>query len=112
MRVIIAGSRGINDYAKICDAVQQSGFLISQILSGMAQGVDSLAVRYATENGLPCEHFPAEWRKWARSAGYRRNTQMAQHADALIAVWDGKSPGTKHMIDVARARGLRTFVVS
>ena len=35
-----------------------------------------------------------------------------QNADALVAVWDGKSPGTKHMIDVAKARGLRIFVVS
>jgi hypothetical protein len=111
MKVIIAGSRGINDYAKVRDAVQRSGFPINRVLSGMAKGVDTLAVRYATENGLPCDRFPAEWSKWGRSAGYRRNVQMAQNADALIAVWDGQSPGTKHMIDVAKARGLRVFVM-
>jgi len=112
MKVIIAGSRGIKDYATVRDAVQRSDFPISRVLSGMAQGVDALAVRYAKENSLPCDRFPAEWSKWGRSAGYRRNVQMAQNADALVAVWDGKSPGTKHMIDVAKARGLRIFVVS
>jgi hypothetical protein len=64
MKVIIAGSRGINDYAKVRDAVQRSGFPINRVLSGMAKGVDILAVRYATENGLPCDRFPAEWSKW------------------------------------------------
>jgi hypothetical protein len=110
MRVIIAGSRGINDYAKVCDAVQRSRFPISRVLSGMARGVDTLAIRYATEKRLPLEQFPAQWSKWGRSAGYRRNEQMAQNADALIAVWDDRSPGTRHMIQVAKARGLQVFV--
>lgn len=112
MRVIIAGSRSIHDYAKVCNAVQRSGFAIGRVLSGLAGGVDMLAVHYALERGLPCDPFPAEWKKWGRSAGYRRNEQMAKHADALIAVWDGRSPGTKHMIAVAKARGIPVFVVS
>ena len=112
MRVIIAGSRGINDYAKVRDAVHRSGFPITRVLSGMARGVDTLAIRYAIKNGLPLDTFPAQWSKWGRSAGYKRNVQMAQHADALIAIWDGKSPGTRHMIEAARARGLQLFVVS
>jgi hypothetical protein len=112
MRVIIAGSGGINDYAKVCDAVRRSGLPISRIFSGMAAGVDTLAMRYAAENALPCDRFPAEWGKWGRGAGYRRNVQMARNADALLAVWDGRSPGTKHMIDVAKARGLPVFIAS
>ena len=112
MRVIIAGSRGINHYATVCDAVQRSGFTISRIVSGMAAGVDTLANRYATQNGLPLDPFPAQWGKWGRSAGYKRNVQMAQNADALIAIWDGKSPGTRHMIEAANAHGLRVFVVT
>jgi len=110
MRVIIAGSRGIEDYAKVRDAVRRSGFPISRVLSGMAKGVDTLALRYATENALPCDRFPAEWSKWGRSAGYKRNFQIAQNPDALIAVWDGQSRGTRHMIQVAKARGLQVFV--
>jgi hypothetical protein len=112
MKVIIAGSRGIHDYANVCDAVRRSGFAISRVVSGMAAGIDTLAVRYASEHGLPCDRFPADWKKWGRSAGYRRNARMAEHADALIAVWDGRSPGTRHMIAVAKALGLRIFVLS
>jgi hypothetical protein len=112
MRIIIAGSRSITDYGKVCDAVRRSGFAITRVVSGMAAGVDSLAVRFAAEHGLPCDRFPAEWKKCGRSAGYRRNAVMAQHADALIAVWDGKSPGTRHMIETAKARGLTVFVLS
>jgi hypothetical protein len=110
MRVIIAGSRSITDYAKVCDAVRHSGFAISRVVSGLAAGVDNLAVRYAAEHGLPCDRFPAQWNRYGRSAGYRRNVEMAEHADALIAVWDGKSPGTRHMIETAKARGLPIFV--
>jgi hypothetical protein len=112
MRVIIAGSRSITDYAIVCAAVRRSGFTITRVVSGMAAGVDSLAVRYAAEHALPCDRFPAEWKKWGRSAGYRRNVEMAKHADALIAVWDGKSPGTRHMIETAKSRGLPVFVAS
>ena len=112
MRVIIAGSRSIRDYAKVCDAVKQSGFAISRVISGLAGGADTLAVRYALEHGLPCDPFPADWKQWGRRAGYLRNEQMAQHADALIAVWDGKSPGTRHMIRLAQARGLPVYVLS
>src|SRR6266702_2852882 len=72
MRVIIAGSRGINDYAAVCDAVQRSGFTISRVVSGMAAGVDTLAIRYATENALPLDPYPPQWSKWGRSAGYKR----------------------------------------
>ena len=110
MRTIIAGSRSINNYATVCQAVQRSGFSVSRVLSGMAAGVDTLAIRYATENDLPLDPYPAQWSKWGRSAGYRRNAQMADNADALIAVWDGKSPGTRHMIQLAKARGLKVFV--
>ena len=112
MKVIIAGSRGISNYAQLCDAVRRSGFPISRVLSGMAGGVDTLAVRYATENGLPLDPFPAQWATWGRSAGYKRNVEMARNADALIALWDGKSPGTNHMIRVAKEHALRVLVMT
>jgi len=110
MKVIIAGSRTINDYSVVCHAVQRSGFSVSRVLSGMAAGVDTLAARYAVDNGRPLDPYPAQWSKWGRSAGYKRNVQMADNADALIATWDGQSRGTRHMIEVAKARGLQVFV--
>lgn len=48
---------------------------------------------------IPVKRFPADWDRHGRAAGPIRNCQMAQYADALIAIWDGKSRGTKNMID-------------
>ena len=75
----------------------------------MAAGVDTLAVRYAMQHGIELIKMPADW-SIGKSAGYRRNEQMADIADALIAVWDGTSRGTMHMINIARARQLKMFV--
>lgn len=111
MRVIIAGSRTITDYSAVCAAVEQSGFLVTSVLSGMASGVDQLAIRYAREHDLPCAHFPADWRQHGRSAGYRRNAEIARNADALVAVHLNNSRGTQHMIDIGRKMGLKVYVV-
>lgn len=59
---------------------------------------------------IPMRRFPAQWERYGKSAGFRRNEAMAHVADALIAVWDGSSPGTRHRIATARQRGLRLFV--
>jgi hypothetical protein len=47
------------------------------------------------------ERYPADWERYGKSAGYRRNKEMALVAQALVAFWDGESLGTKHMIDIA-----------
>lgn len=60
--------------------------------------------------GWPVEEYPANWDKNPRTAGHIRNIEMAAKAEALIAVWDGQSPGTRHMIQTARDRGLRIYV--
>lgn len=109
MKTIIAGSRTITNYDLVKQAVTESGFEISSVVCGMAKGVDSLGLRYATENNLPVEKFPAEWERFGKSAGYRRNVQMGEAADALIAITTG-SPGTRHMIDIATEKGLKVFV--
>jgi hypothetical protein len=54
--------------------------------------------------------FPADWRLYGRSAGMIRNRQMANYADALLAIWDGRSPGTANMISLAKERELRLYV--
>ena len=58
-----------------------------------------------------CYRFPADWDKYGKAAGYKRNGEMARNADALIAFWDGKSRGTKHMIDLAKKYDLQARVV-
>lgn len=109
MKVIIAGSRTINDYSLVEKAVKNSGFHITEIVSGCARGVDTLAIRYAEFNEIPIKRMPANWDMYKKSAGYRRNAEMATYADALIAIWDRHSSGTVHMINVAKERGLKVF---
>lgn len=111
MRVIVAGSRGISEYDLVCWAIWDSGFQVTSVVTGCAPGVDALGVRWATERKLPVARYPANWNQWGRAAGPLRNQQMAGNADALVAVWDGKSPGTAHMIQCARRRGLAVHVV-
>lgn len=69
-----------------------------KIISGMANGADSLAIRYADEHKLTKILFPANWKAYPRIAGFLRNNDMLSIATHLIAFWDGKSSGTKHMI--------------
>jgi hypothetical protein len=108
--VIIAGSRGITDSHIVYQAVKQSGFFIEEIVSGNARGVDYIGEEIAEANEIPLKLFPADWDKHGKSAGWIRNNEMAKYADGLIAVWDGKSKGTKMMIDIATRKGLKVFV--
>lgn len=110
MKVIIAGSRSIKDYLIVKQAIKSSGFIITEIVSGTAQGVDRLGESWAFQNGILVKRFFPDWDKYGRSAGYRRNVEMAEYADALIAIWDGKSRGTKHMIDIANKNNLKCEV--
>lgn len=115
-RIIIAGGRNFNDYNLLKEKVDN---IISDkrkthqiyIVSGKARGADSLGEKYANENGLNIMEFPADWDKHGRSAGYKRNLEMAENADALIAFWDGESRGTKHMIDIAKEKNLLTRII-
>jgi hypothetical protein len=110
MKTIIAGSRTIDDYNIIKNAIQCSQFNITQVICGGARGADLLGKKWGKENGMPVIDFPANWEAFGKRAGYLRNVEMAKHGDALIAIWDGVSKGTKHMIDIALARKLKVFV--
>ena len=110
MKTIIAGSRNITDYKLIEDAVRCSGFDVSEIVSGAARGVDQLGEEYAKKRNIPIKKMPADWDKFGKSAGYRRNAEMALYADALVAIWDGKRKGTKHMIDLAIKHNLCYYI--
>lgn len=111
--LIIAGGRDFGDYPLLERTVDQ--FLEDvqdeiTIFCGMARGADSLGERYAESHGYAVRYFPPDWRRYGRAAGPRRNQEMAEEADALAAFWDGSSPGTGHMIQSARRRGLRMLV--
>lgn len=110
MKVIIAGSRTITDYDLVVKAVIESGFTITEVVCGLAKGPDTLGEQYAIENNIPIAYFPADWSGKGRVAGALRNKQMGDYSDAVIAIWDGKSSGTKHMIDYAKKKGLLVYV--
>lgn len=113
-RVIIAGSRDFSNYQLLCEKMDKLLTNINEpiaVLCGKARGTDTLGERYAHERGYEVRYFPADWERYGRSAGYRRNTQMAENADALVAFWDGKSMGTRHMISIAKSHGLKVRVV-
>jgi hypothetical protein len=122
MRIIIAGSREFNNYAVLKHNVINVLLILSpaqepnvEIVSGTARGADQLGERFAKEYKYPVKRFPADWDTYGKSAGYKRNEQMALYAKeddgVLIAFWDGVSKGTKHMIDLANKHGLRVFIV-
>jgi uncharacterized protein (DUF1778 family) len=113
MKAIIAGTRDFSDYdllSKVCDFMFSKAKTV-EIVSGGARGADSLGERYAQEHGYDCKRFPADWEKYGKGAGYKRNTEMSNYADCLIAFWDGESRGTQHMINLARKKGLQIKVV-
>ncbi len=110
MKTIIAGGRNIHDYTLVLSALEESTFKPTEIVSGMAPGVDTLAIQFANENNLPLIEFHADWNQYKRAAGPIRNRQMAEYGDALVAIWDGESRGTMNMISEATKRGLKVYV--
>ena len=112
-KVIIAGSREFLDYKLLiekCDHYLQNQNNI-EVVSGAAKGADTLGERYAVKKGYALKTFPANWDFYGKSAGYRRNEEMAEYADALILFWDGMSKGSKHMLDTAREKNLKIKIV-
>lgn len=79
------------------------------IVSGGADGIDTMAVRYAIEKEIAYDIVPADWVKYKRRAGPIRNEKMAESSDALIAFWDGESTGTENMIQMAAKYNLPTL---
>jgi hypothetical protein len=123
MTVIVAGSRTITDYALVKAAIEESGFHITELVSGHAlpcdksnwlPSVDLLGERWAEENGLKPRLFPAPWKRYGKSAGIVRNGWMAEYAaktcpegGGCIVCWDSKSTGSADMLKQARHRGLK-----
>ena len=109
-RIVIAGCRDYNDYNEakayiddLVSKIKKENTLI--ILSGGCKGGDKIRERYAEENGLKIEKYPADWKTYGRSAGPKRNKQMAEACDYVICFWNGKSKGTKSMIECAKKYG-------
>lgn len=116
LKLIVAGGREFKDYqrlsAEIFSYAEGVGDNVGvSLVSGMARGADALGYRFAKENNVKVYEFPADWDKYGKRAGYLRNSEMAQFADALMAFWDGKSRGTRHMIEAMTQMGKPVIVI-
>lgn len=124
LRIVIAGSRDFNDYEllkrEVLNIVKHDNIPKDyvKVISGGARGADTLGERFAKEFGLEIKRFIPDWDGLGKRAGYVRNAEMAKYSvedyndGMLIAFWDGKSKGTKHMIDLANKHGLEVHVVN
>jgi hypothetical protein len=113
MKTIIAGSRTITDPFILIDALDKCWWEPTVVVCGMAKGADMLGWQWAKDCGIQIVEFPALWRiadTYDNFAGLKRNIEMAKYADALIALWDGHSHGTAHMINTAKKHKLITHI--
>lgn len=110
MKTIIAGGRDYHNYDTLLEAIAECNWQITEVVSGGAKGVDALGEAYAVDKNLPLHIYAADWETHGRAAGPIRNRKMAENAVALIALWDGRSKGTKNMIETATKKGLLVYV--
>ena len=115
-KVVVAGGRTFNDLAMMTvhlNALFKTKRLTHEIviISGTARGADQTGEQYADNTGATLIRFPADWDTFGKSAGYIRNKEMAEAADAVVVFWDGKSKGSNHMIQLAKSKGLPLRVI-
>ena len=80
------------------------------VISGGAKGADAIGEQWAKDHNIPVKIFPAEWGKYGKSAGFKRNQLIVDECDLVIAFWDGKSKGTADTINKAKALGKAVYV--
>lgn len=111
MKVVIAGSRDFNNYQLVEDTIEKLGLEIDEVVYGGAAGADHLGLLWARNHQVKVKTFLAEWTLYGRAAGPIRNRKMANYGDYLLAFWDGKSKGTKNMIEEMKRLGKHGEVI-
>lgn len=123
LAVIIAGSRDYNNYEQLkhitpalIKLAYEDNYDVINIISGGARGADMLGERFARENNYQIIRKLPNWSKWGKSAGYRRNCDMAIEAKKYdnclcIAYSVNNSKGTEHMINICKKYGVPCFKV-
>jgi hypothetical protein len=111
MKLIIAGSHTFTDYQRLCQVFAPERYRITQVITGGARGADQLGYRWAWKHAVRHQLFRADWERFGKSAGVRRNFQMAQAGDVLLAFWDEQSPGTRHLITCMQELGKPVVVI-
>ena len=112
IRCIVAGGRDFNNYDLLkskLDIILSSCNDI-EIVSGGCTGADRLGELYASEHNIPVKVFSANW-ALGKAAGPIRNRQMAEYATHSVIFWDGRSRGSKNMIDLSREYNLKNRII-
>lgn len=114
MKLIIAGGRDFTDDLLMETTSQNHSLMeaVTEVVCGMARGADTVGYNWAKENNIPIKKFFANWDQLGKKAGYLRNVEMGEYADALLAFWDGHSKGTRHMIDIMKRLKKPYLVIS
>lgn len=100
-RIGIVGSRDFPDLSLVRQLVAKVPDKWV-VVSGGARGVDHAAEQWALRNGLKVEVIRPDWERFGRSAGFRRNEDLVEAIDCLVAFWTGTSKGTEHTIELAK----------
>jgi SLOG family YspA-like protein len=111
MKLVIAGSRTFTNYQLLCQTLAPDRHRITAVIHGGARGADQLGFRWAVRHHVRSRCFAADWERFGKVAGVRRNHQMAQAGDLLIAFWDERSAGTRHMISCMQQLGKPVVVI-
>lgn len=107
MRLAIIGSRNL----KIDNFSDYMPENVTEIVSGGARGVDTCAREYAKKNNIPLKEFLPDYRRFGRGAPLRRNLQIIEYADEVLAFWDGVSHGTYFVIERCKRMNIPVNVV-
>ena len=107
MKLLIIGSRSIVDF-DLEDHVPDD---VDLIISGGARGMDTVAERYADSHSIEKHIIRPQYERYGRGAPLKRNEEMVELCDAVLAVWDGNSRGTKYTLDYARKKGKKIIEI-
>ena len=117
--IAIVGSRTYGGSGKYDRFVRYMDFYepdaknkIDYIISGGANGIDEYAEWYAKEKNIVIKVITPEWKKYGKSAGFKRNLLIIDEADEVYAFWDGHSKGTLHDINIAKIYGKKCTVIT
>lgn len=113
MKLAVIGSRQFNDYDFFVNKINEYIDLskITVFISGGAKGADSLAERLAKDKGFEMIVFKPDYKQYSRAATFIRNREIINHADIIVAFWDGKSSGTRYTIDYAKRQAKILYIV-
>jgi predicted Rossmann fold nucleotide-binding protein DprA/Smf involved in DNA uptake len=110
MRLAVIGLKEFTDYSKLRSILDSiSG--ISVIVSGGAQGTDTLAKQYSFQNKIEFLEFSPDYNKYGNKAKHIRDRLIVEHCDEVIAFWDGKCKGTKYTMDYAGQQGKPVKII-